>query len=141
MEKLRSNENLIYGLKVELSVNYCGTSILVTLNSTNENARKTLDKFIEMIKESFTFIDKEFIDGIKKNYIYSYNQNDINNIISHYENMYINKLFNKCNDNICDINTYFNLIKNIKEEIKNLMKIVFNLDKMLLVYSSSKSMI
>jgi predicted Zn-dependent peptidase len=142
MKKLRSNDNLIYGLKVEPSINYCGTSIFVTLNSTNENARKTLDKFIEMIKESFTFIDKEFIAGIKKSYIYLMNKNDINDTISYYENMYINKLFNKCNDDICNINEHTNNLLNIKEsEIINLMKTVFNLDKMLLVYSSSKSMI
>lgn len=142
MHKLRSQENLIYGLKVEPSMNYCGTSIFVTLNATNENARKTLDKFMEMIKESFGFIDKKFIDGIKKSYVYSINKQDINDTITFYENMYINKLFNRCNDKICDIKEHTNNLLNVKEkDIMNLMKKVFNLDKMLLVYSSSKSMV
>ena len=123
-------------------MNYCGTSIFVTLNATNENASKTLDKFMEMIKESFGFIDKKFIDGIKKSYVYSVNKQDINDTITFYENMYINKLFNRCNDRICDIKEHTNNLLNVKEkDIMNLMKQVFNLDKMLLVYSSSKSMV
>jgi predicted Zn-dependent peptidase len=141
MHKLRSQEKLIYGLKVEPSMNYCGTSMIVVLNSTNENARKTLDKFVEMIKESFSYINKEFIDGIKKSYVYGTNKHDVNDSIAYYENLYINKFFNRCGDKICDIDEHTNNLMNVKEsEVIKLMKVVFNLDKMLVVYSSSKSM-
>ena len=42
----------------------------------------------------------------------------------------------------CDIDEHTNNLMNVKEsEVMKLMKVVFNLDKMLVVYSSSKSMV
>ena len=100
-----------------------------------------ITKSLIKAKESFSYINKEFIDGIKKSYVYGTNKQDVNDSIAYYENLYINKFFNRCGDKICDIDEHTNNLMNVKEsEVMKLMKVVFNLDKMLVVYSSSKSM-
>lgn len=142
MDTLRAKENLIYGINIEPTMNYCGTSILVTINVSNEKAKKTLDKFINIIKECFSKIDLEFLEGIRKNHTFSVNRNNTDEKIAYYENMYINKLFNKCEDKLCEIEEYSNKYLNVKDtDIRKLIPTLFNLDKMVLVYSSSVSMV
>lgn len=142
MEILRAKEELIYSLQIDQVLNYCGTVVQVTLNVSNENAKKTLNKFIEIIKQSFKKIYTEHIDGIIKSYNYLMNKQNIDSIIIFYENMYINKIFNGCKEKICEIEEFTDIYNNISEEqIKKLMPKVFNLDKMLLVYTSSVSMV
>ena len=141
MDILRAKENLIYGIDVVPNMNYCGTNILVTLNVSNEHAKITLDKFINIIKNNFSKIDAKFLDGIKKNYQYGKNKNNIDDKLTFYENMYINKLFNKCDDNICENEEYSNMFFNIKEnDLIKILPTLFNFDKMMLVYTSQKSM-
>lgn len=142
MDTLRAKENLIYGINIEPTMNYCGTSILVTINVSNEKAKETLDKFMDIIKECFSKIDLEFLDGIKKTHTFSVNRNNTDDKITYYENMYINKLFNKCEDKLCEIEEYSNKYLNVKDtDIRKLIPTLFNLDKMVLVYSSSVSMV
>lgn len=142
MDTLRAKENLIYGINIEPTMNYCGTSILVTINVSNEKAKETLDKFINIIKECFSKIDLEFLDGIRKNHTFSINRNNTDEKIAYYENMYINKLFNKCEDKLYEIEEYSNKYLNIQDtDIRKLIPTLFNLDKMVLVYSSSVSMV
>jgi predicted Zn-dependent peptidase len=141
MDKLRAKENLIYGIDVLPSMNYCGTTIQVTLNISNENAKKTLERFVKLIKDSFNSIDHTFVEGIKKNFTFAINRNNIEEKTLFYENMYINKLFNRCKDQICDNNEYSNIYLNIKNsDIKRILPVLFNFDKMVLVYTSQKSM-
>ena len=103
---------------------------------------KTLDKFINIIKECFSNIDLEFLEGIRKNHTFSVNRNNMDEKTSYYENMYINKLFNKCEDKLYEIEEYSNKYLNIKDtDIRKLIPTLFNLDKMVLVYSSSVSMV
>jgi hypothetical protein len=40
MDVLRAKENLIYGIDVISSINYCGTTVQINLNVSNENAKK-----------------------------------------------------------------------------------------------------
>jgi predicted Zn-dependent peptidase len=142
MDSLRATENLIYGIQIEPSMNYCGTSILVTLNVSNNNSKKTIDKFIEIIKTCFLKIDNDFLEGIKKNHKIILNKNNIEEKVMYYENIYINKLFNKCEDNINEFEEFSNMYLDIKDkDIIKLIPSLFNLDNMTLVYSSKKSMI
>ena len=141
MDILRAKENLIYGIDIIPSINYCGTSVQVTLNVSNENAKKTLERFIKLIKDNFNKIDNKFLEGIKKNYIYSKNKNNVEEESIFYENMYINKIFNRCKDKICDLHEYSNMYLNVKDlDIKKILPVLFNFDKMVLVYTSQKSM-
>ena len=142
MEILRAKEELIYSLDVKQAINYCGTEVQVTLNVSNENAKKTLNKFIEIVKKSFKKIYPEHLKGIIKYYNYITNKQNVDSITTFYENMYINKMFNGCKEKICEIEEFSNIYNNINEDkIKELIPKVFNLDKMLLVYTSSVSMI
>ena len=55
--------------------------------------------------------------------------------------MYINKIFNRCKDKICDLHEYSNMYLNVKDsDIKKILPVLFNFDKMVLVYTSQKSM-
>ncbi len=70
------------------------------------------------------------------------NKQNIDSIIIFYENMYINKIFNGCKEKICEIEEFTDIYNNISEEqIKKLMQKVYNLDKILLVYTSSVFMV
>ena len=141
MDVLRAKENLIYGIDVIPSINYCGTTVQVNLNVSNENAKKTLERFVKLIKDNYHKIDNKFLEGIKKNFIYSGNKNNIEEKSIFYENMYINKIFNRCKDKICDLYEYSNMYLNVKDsDIKKFLPILFNFDKMVLVYTSQKSM-
>ena len=42
MDVLRAKENLIYGIDVISSINYCGTTVKINLNVSNENAKKDI---------------------------------------------------------------------------------------------------
>ena len=104
--------------------------------------KKTLNKFIEIVKKSFKKIYPEHLKGIIKYYNYITNKQNVDSITTFYENMYINKMFNGCKEKICEIEEFSNIYNNINEDkIKELIPKVFNLDKMLLVYTSSVSMI
>ena len=48
MDVLRAKENLIYGIEVIPSINYCGTTIQVNLNVSNENAKKNIRKICKI---------------------------------------------------------------------------------------------
>ena len=87
-------------------------------------------------------INMEFIEGIKKMYKYSLNSNDKNNYSKFYEDLYINKLFNNCDDKILSINEYYNLYQNINDkDIKKLVKKLFNINNCVIVYRSNKTII
>lgn len=56
--------------------------------------------------------------------------------------MYINKIFNKCKDDIIECNEYLDLYLSIKDsDIKKILPVLFNFDKMVLIYTSQKSML
>ena len=48
MDVLRAKENLIYGIDVIPSINYCRTTIQVNLNVSNENAKKNIKKICKI---------------------------------------------------------------------------------------------
>lgn len=56
--------------------------------------------------------------------------------------MYINKIFNRCKDKICDLHEYSNMYYlNVKDsDIRKNLPVLFNFNKMVLVYTSQKSM-
>ena len=142
MDILRAKENLIYGIDVVPSINYCGTSVQVTFNVSNENSKKTLERYGKLMKENFNKIDNKFLDGIKKNFKYFKNKNNVEEESIFYENMYINKIFNRCEDKICENDEYSNMYLNVKDtDIKKILPVLFNFDKMVLVYTSQKSML
>ena len=142
MDILRSKKNLIYGIEIHPGISYCGTSIYVTINVNNNNAKKTLDEFMKIIKECKSSIDENFINGVKKNYKYLYNLQNEKEITNFYEKIYINKLFNNCREDIIDYNNYNELYINFeKSDIIELINKLFNFDKMVLVYKSKQSMV
>lgn len=142
MDILRAKNNLIYGIDIIHTINDYGTIIKVNINVSNENAKKTLYRFVKLIKDNFKNIDNKFLEGIKKNMIYSYNKNNLEDKCLFYENMYINKIFNKCKDDIIECNEYLDLYLSIKDsDIKKILPVLFNFDKMVLIYTSQKSML
>lgn len=85
MDKLRAKNNLIYGIDIIHTINDYSTIIKVNINVSNENAKKTLDRFVKLIKDNFKNIDNKFLEGIKKNMIYSYNKNNLEDKCLFYE--------------------------------------------------------
>lgn len=142
MDILRAKENLIYGLQIEPTINSCGSNVSIFLNVSNDNSKITLDKFINILKQCKNNIDYSFIDGIKKNFKYMLNRNDVNDKIAYYENSYINKLFNNSNENILNFNEYNKKYIEINsEKIINYINELFNFNNMVIVYKSQISMI
>lgn len=142
MDILRAKENLIYSLDIISSMNYCGTLVQVSINTINEYSKKTLDIFGKIIKDSFKSINEEFVKGIKKKLIFSVNKQNSEEELTFYENIYINNLFNKCNDKIITFKEYINYYLNIdSSDIKKILQKIFDFDKMVIVYTSQKSII
>jgi predicted Zn-dependent peptidase len=137
MDILRAKLNLIYGIKIEPTINICGMNVLITLNVSNENSKDTLYKFINILKDCKNKIDSSFIDGIKKKYRYKLNNNDVNDKILYYETVYINKLFNDSKDEILSYNEYNKKYMEVSnEKIQNFIKNLFDFTKMVIVYTS-----
>lgn len=142
MDILRSKEELIYGIDIKYSMNYCGVLIYINVNVSNDNAKITLYKLIDIIKNSKRSIDNNFLDGIKKIHQYSNNNMNNDNICNFYENMYLNKLYNRCDDKVPTIDDYNKNVLSVKgEEISKCIAETCKLESMKLTYTSQKSMI
>lgn len=142
LDILRYKEELIYGVSISYTINYCGTNISIILNITNKYANVTLKKFMNIIKSMYDSIDMEFIKGIKKKNEFNFNKKNQDDYIKFYEDLYINKLFNKSEDKIITLKEYQDLYLNIDEkDIKTIAKELFNINTATIVYRSKVSII
>ena len=142
MKILRGIEHLVYGIDIDISFNSCGVQTFIMINVSNENAKEVFLKFIDILNDCKNDIDNEILIGIKKGIKFWNNSKNEDEIISFYENLYIDKIYNNNNDLIIeDINEYIQIYLDINtNQLKDMFNELFDIDKMLTVYSSQKSM-
>jgi predicted Zn-dependent peptidase len=140
-EKLRSNDNLIYGINIFYDFSYCGIKTSIIINVENNNAIKVYNKFINLIINSYFKIDINYIFGIINNLKYNYLNSTIDNIENFYKTQILNNIFNNKNYKIYNYNEYINILNNIKyDNLLKYNKILLNLKTCLIVYSRNEKL-
>ena len=145
LKRLRLDLNLVYSLSISINTDDCGTTLSISTETIDKNAKKVISEIFRLIKKyKKTLLTKEKIENTKRTWIMS-----INNIcltkpqeVSEY---YKNQYFWQLNKEKKDIITIAQLIKHInsldKYKLKKLINDFLNVDKCVLTYGAKNKVV
>ena len=142
LKQLRLIDNLIYGLDLNYTIDFCGTLIKIEISTLNKNVKPVIIKTLDILnKYSKNNISNNILQHFKLKYTYYLNTQCFNNpkIISDF---YINQYFYQLNSNkksIYTLNEEMKIInKTTTNDIRYLINKLFNTENLNIFYMSNK---
>ena len=142
LKQLRLIDNLIYGLNLNYTIDFCGTLIKIEISTLHKNVQSVIIKTLDILKKySKINISNNILQHFKLKYTYYLNTQCLNNpkVISDF---YINQYFYQLNSNKQSIYTIDEEIKIINKtttnDIRYLINKLFNTENLNIFYMSNK---
>lgn len=143
LKRLREELNLVYGLKVVADIGICGSTLLITTSTKDENVKRVLDEIFNILTHFKTHpIPIEKLKNEKLKFKLKMSQLYISNpgTVSKF---YTNQYFWQINKKVRKIWTLNEIMKNIENlstgTVTKLMKKIFDTNKCLVGYIGKKN--
>jgi predicted Zn-dependent peptidase len=138
--QLRETDNLVYGINVSSSTNFCGTLISIKISTIDKNVKEVLEKTIYIIKKySSTLVDTTLLNNYKLRYnlhLREVCKNTTSSVSDFYSFQYFYQM-NAKKPKIYTIRDITSVIKNLtRSKVSELIKRLFNFEKCIICYSS-----
>lgn len=142
LKRLRLDLNLIYSLSIDIDTNDCGTTLVISTETIDKNAKKVIYEIFKILKKyKSTLLDKNKIENTKKKWIMNINDICLTNpdaVSDYYRNQYFWQLYSK-NKSIFTISHLIKKIKTLEQHtLKDIINKVFNFNTFVLAHGSKK---
>ena len=143
LNQLREKDNLVYGVAVGFSTNFCGTLISINISTIHKNVKKVLEKTFSVLKKyGRSFINDSLLSHYKLRYILGLQNTCLNTtdaVTKFYSMQYFYQIHKK-KPKIYTITDITRVIEKLnKPLVASLIKQLFDTNKCLVCYSSKAS--